>query len=70
MKGEVRYSLHRLNGCESAEDQSLRLAKYKDKRREYNILIKRKKEYENKKKLDIADDFRKKRFLEVFGNKE
>ena len=35
------------------------LTKYKDKRREYESLIKwEKEEYENKKKLDIGDDFR------------
>jgi len=43
MKEEVKYLLNRLNECESAEDKSLRLAKYKDKRREYKSLIKRKK---------------------------
>jgi len=40
MKGEGRYLLNCLNECESAEDQRLRLAKYKDKRREYKSLIK------------------------------
>ena len=67
MKEEVKYLLHRLNEFDSAEDQSLRSAKYKDKRREYKSLIKRKKTYENKKKLDIADDFRNKDF-KMFWN--
>ena len=39
MKGELRYLLIRLNLCESAEDQSMKLALYKNKRREYNSLI-------------------------------
>ena len=43
MKEEAKYLLNRLNEFDSAEDQSLKLAKYKDKRREYKILIKRKK---------------------------
>ena len=43
MKEEVKYLLNRLNEFDGAEDQSLRLAKYKDKRREYKSLIKRKK---------------------------
>ena len=42
MKEEVKYLLNRLNESESAEDQSLRLAKYKDKRREHKILTKEK----------------------------
>ena len=43
MKGEVKYLLNHLNECESTEDQSLRLAKYEDKRREYIGLIKKEK---------------------------
>ena len=43
MKEEAKYLLNRLNEFDSAEDQSLRLAKYKDKRREYKSLIIRKK---------------------------
>jgi len=41
LKEEVKYLLSRLNECESTKDQSLRLAKYKDKRREYKSLIKK-----------------------------
>ena len=43
MKEEAKHLLNRLNGFDSAEDQSLKFAKYKDKRREYKSLIKRKK---------------------------
>ena len=43
MKEEAKYLLNRLNEFDSAEDQSLKLANYKDKRREYKSLIKRKK---------------------------
>ena len=43
MKEEVKYLLNCLNEFDSAEDQSMRLAKYKDKRREYKSLIKRRK---------------------------
>ncbi|KAK2707907.1 hypothetical protein QYM36_015555 [Artemia franciscana] len=68
MKEEAKYLLNRLNEFDSAEDQSLKLANYKDKRREYKSLIKRKKkEYEHKKKLDIADDFRNKDFKKFWG---
>ena len=68
IKEEAKYLLNSLNEFDSAEDQSLKLAKYKDKRREYKSLIKRKKkEYENKKKLAIAGDFRNKDFKKFWG---
>ena len=43
MKEKVRYLLSHLKECDKPEEQSLRLAEYKDKRRDYKRLIKRKK---------------------------
>lgn len=43
MKEKVRYLLNLLKECDKPEEQSLRLAEYKDKRRDYKRLIKRKK---------------------------
>ena len=67
MKGEGRYLLNCLNECESAEDQRLRLAKYKDKRREYKSLIKwRKKSIRISRNWTLLMILRKKKFLRSF----
>ena len=70
MKGEGRYLLNCLNECESAEDQRLRLAKYKDKRREYKSLIKWRKNLLETIRISrnwtLLMNLRKKKFLRSF----